>query len=226
MTSPTRSTRLTRVGLAVLGAAALLAASVVPTASAAPVDQRQAQLNAALALQPGGVQVSDNAVAWRGGEVVLVVPDAGTARAPEGLGSNVRSDRLTTPLMKGLAATSLATTGGAVTTAATTAAAAPALAAAVNGCPGGLFVTDYYCFYTDINFGGRRLQFTGNTRFDTAANWGFNNQVSSWVANDVDCTVTAFNAGDGTSRLWTEPENSRSSWVGNTNNDKLSSWTC
>jgi hypothetical protein len=54
---------------------------------------------------------------------------------------------------------------------------------AVNGCPSG-----WFCFYKDINFNGRKLQF-----FDCSldgvmqyfAIYGFGNQTSSWLVNDT-----------------------------------------
>ena len=54
---------------------------------------------------------------------------------------------------------------------------------AVNGCPSG-----WFCFYKDINFNGRKLQFSdcrldGVTQYLTT--YGFGNQTSSWVVNDT-----------------------------------------
>ena len=52
----------------------------------------------------------------------------------------------------------------------------PALVDA-HGCPSG-----WYCVYQDINWGGRRLQFSDCTRNDLG-NFGFRDQTSSWVNN-------------------------------------------
>lgn len=198
---------------------------VVPVGPVGPSFGPQVELEKAMALQPGGVQVSDNAVVWGDADVVLVVPDAGATRAPVGLGRNVRRHLLLTESLRSLDLTRAQVSGD------------PGAAAssdrvgvmATHGCPGGRLVKDYYCFYTDRDFNGRRLQFTGATRASDAADWGFNNQTSSWVSNDVDCTVRAYNAerpAEGAPGIWRQPENAVSTFVGNSNNDKMSYWTC
>jgi peptidase inhibitor family I36 len=185
-----------------------------PGPQARPPSSTQAALDAALDLRPGGVQVSDNAVSWDGGNVILVVPSPGQQVAPPGLGSGVREDTLSTPLLQ-----EEAEVGAQVQRRGT------ALRGSAGTCPGGYLQTDYYCFYVDRDYNGRRLQFTGNTSAEHASNYGFNNETSSWVSNDVDCYVQAYDTIHG-DRLWQEPENSTSSYVGNANNDKMSYWTC
>jgi len=168
-----------------------------------------------MALQPGGVQVSDNAVVWGNADAVLVVPDAGESVAPDGLGENVRAAKLTTRAMRRLDASS--------STAKLSAADDPDY----HGCPGGWAIKDYYCFYQYRGFGGRRMQFTGATSAGVAEEWGFNNGTSAWLSRDVDCTVYAYRhniAGSGW--MWKQPENSRSSWVGPSNDNAMSKWTC
>lgn len=157
-----------------------------------------------LKLQPGGVQVSDNAMAWEATGTVVVWPSPGERVAPKGLGSNVRRNAARRMGVEPLTDNSIQD---------------------VYGCPSGTFVKDYYCFYTDINFGGRRLQFTGATGSGSASNWGFDNQTTGWVNTDTDVRVHAYNTTTGSGWLWDEPENARVSYVGDTKNDLMSWWT-
>ena len=228
MTPPRRSTG--RAGIALLGLFALLlpaapAAADLPEragpTSGAPVARSgpQAELDRVLALQPGGTQVSDNAVVWGDGDVVLVVPDRGQAKAPAGLGANVRRHLLDTPALRSLDTTSVATKRGSSTVAGS------GQSLATHECPGGAFTKDYYCFYQYRNWGGRRVQFTGQTSEAHAADWGFNNGTTSWVSNDVDCEVKTYNTFEG-SLLWRQPENSVSAYVGSEHDNKMSWWTC
>ena len=76
--------------------AALVLLGGTATAAAPQAAGPQRDIDAYLGAHPGGVQVSDNAVAYRDGEVVIVFPDPGERRAPEGLGRNVRSTALAT----------------------------------------------------------------------------------------------------------------------------------
>lgn len=90
-----------------------------------------------------------------------------------------------------------------------------------HGCPSG-----WYCVYQDINWGGRRLQFSDCTRNDLS-NFGFRDQTSSWV-NNGSLTVQVKN--DLTLQpdpvLWTMPPQSLSSFVGAANNDKADYFQC
>lgn len=90
-----------------------------------------------LKLQPGGVQVSQNAMVWDSGATVVVFPSPGERAAPRGLGKKVRQATL-----RQIGAEFLAKDAGTQD---------------VYGCPSGIFKKDYFCFYTDANFGGRRL---------------------------------------------------------------------
>ncbi len=183
----------------------------------------QAELDRVMALQPGGIQVSDNAVVWGDGDVVLVVPSRGQAKAPAGLGTHVRRHLLDTPGLRSLDTTNVASARGAQ------AGAGSGQSFDTQDCPGGAFKKDYYCFYQYRDWGGRRVQFTGDTKAADAADWGFNNGTTSWVSNDVDCTVKAYNAerpSDMSNWMWKQPENSSSSYVGSDNDNKMSFWTC
>jgi len=193
------------VGVLLAGAAAPLTATAASDGLSGPLAGEMRQL---LELQPGGVQVSDNAMAWESTGTVVVWPSPGERVAPIGLGKNVRHDTA-----RRLGVEPLADYEGQ----------SDYSIQDVHGCPSGITVKDYYCFYTDINWGGRRLQFTGATRNGDASNWGFANQTTSWVNTDTDCQVFAYAPNVG---LWTEPENSVSSYVGNANNDRMTSWSC
>lgn len=205
-------------------AATLIAAMLThgPASNAQANESPQSQLDAIMALHPGGVQVSDNAVVWGDGDVVFVVPDAGSKVAARGLGSNIRADRVRTPALKALAKLGNGTTTG-TDTRESSGSAGP-LGAAWT-CPHGVGAKDYYCFYQYSNFNGRRVQFTGATSADYASNWGFNNGTTSWASWDVDWTVRAYDYAGGP-HLWTEVEKSSSSHVGSTNDNRLSYWTC
>lgn len=197
--------------VAVLSAvSALLAVAVSPLSAGAvgqPTGPLAAEMRQMLKLQPDGVQVSDNAMVWEAAGAVIVWPSPGELEAPNGLGSNVRH-----AAARNLGVDTLADMS-------------PDTVEDVHGCPSGVTVKDYYCFYVDSNFGGRRLQFTGATIGGNAESWGFNNQTSSWVNTDTDCEVTASDTSTG-GGLWREPEKSVSSYVGNVNNDKMSNWQC
>ncbi|WP_353356963.1 peptidase inhibitor family I36 protein [Intrasporangium sp. DVR] len=184
-------------------------AAAEPELRAAPSEIRsvltapgpQQEIDDYLREHPGGTQVSDNAVAYRDGDVVVVFPDPGDTRAPRGLGANVRG----TSLAMGLADDM------------------EAAAAAIAGCPYGT-LDRWYCFYTDSNFGGRRLQFL-NTCADHASDWGFNNTTSSWVNTNPNSRIVAWDYRGGDA-LWVEGSGiSYDAWVGPGDNDRMSYWT-
>ena len=193
--------------LAALATGAATAVMLAAPAVAAP-KSLQAQINEHIA-KYGGVQVSDNAIAWENGPT-LVFPDTakGEKKAPKGLGRNVRVEKAKAAGIQD--ATAFASPGGTTD---------------VEGCPGGYFKTDYYCFYTDKDFGGRRLQFA-STNTGYAVDWGFDNQTSSWVNNEgTGKRVHAWAGAPNGTFLWTEQYGSKASYVGDANNDRMSSWT-
>ncbi|QNE18197.1 hypothetical protein F1D05_10195 [Kribbella qitaiheensis] len=224
MNRPTR-----RVRAAAIGTASLLALAGIAfpsTASAQPLTPAPtagapiaagvtgpvaAEMTAMLKLNPGGIQVSDNAMVWPGGAGTTAVwPSPGQKFAPAGLGSNIRYD-----VLKSMGIDSVTSEFG-----------DEYGVEAVHGCPSGVTVKDYYCFYTDIAFGGRRLQFTGATSAANAGNpWSFDNQTSSWVNTDTNVIVGVCDGANQTGTiLWIEPENSAVSALSTSLNDKLSSW--
>lgn len=198
---PARST-LSRILLALAVAMPLMVSPVTtaPTALAADDDERrirlQDEMDAYLTTYPGGSQISDNALTYLDGEVVIVFPVPDSRVAPSGLGSNVRDTELARRVQAQVTSSS-----------------------SVYGCPGG----GWYCFYTDSNFGGRRLQFF-STCADFAADWGFNNSVSAWVNTNPYSQIVALDYSGGPI-LWVEGYGvSYDNWVGSTANDRMSYW--
>src|SRR5947209_7475635 len=51
-----------------------------------------------------------------------------------------------------------------------------AASASASSCPSG-----YLCLFQDANFGGRMLQFHDGGYWQNLTNYGFNDQMSSWV---------------------------------------------
>ncbi len=158
------------------------------------------EMSRMLELQPGGVQVSDNAMAWDGGETVVVWPSPGESNAPAGLGANVRSD-VASEL--GLA---------------TTAADAPA-AKSWQTCSAG-----YYCFYSGSNYSGTRLEFNTRCSGDVGA-WGFSDQASSWVSRNYNKVINAHDYKGGP-HLWSMSPGQRSSYVGAGADNRMSYFSC
>ena len=204
MKSSPMSRRIRRWSSVVVSLAASLI--IIPAdagaAPAGPTGPLAGQMVEILAQQPGGVQVSDNALAWEGGHMVVVLPASGERVAPTGLGSNPRVSEARSMGLEELVD--------------------PVGVQDVHGCPSGITVPDNYCFYDDLHFHGSRWQFSETCSSD-AANWGFASRTSSWVNTDTDKTI---HARDGLSILWNEPENSVSTYVGDHNNDRMKSWTC
>lgn len=205
-TKPSIVARVRRTAIAATAAIVVLAAGTAPATAAdtGPTGPLAAEMKALLELQPGGLQVSDNALMWSTGTAV-VWPSPGQEYAPTGIGANVRTEAL-----KELGVEDDVAGFGPTD---------------VQGCPSGWF-KDYYCFYPDQDFKGRRLQFTKDTRTGNADQWGFNNATSGWVNTDTGLVVIAY---DGPGRtgpiLWTELENRSSGRVSPTVDNRMSSWT-
>jgi hypothetical protein len=148
--------------------------------------------------------VSDNAVSYDSGEVLVVFPDTGAELAPNGLGGNVRGKA------RGLGLTE----------------SSGAQLRNVNGCPEGWTSnSSWYCFYDDAGFGGRRLQFKDTAR-GYMGNYGFENKTSSWVNTRGDWSFNTYasNSFAESSRMWFMGADSKSSYVGAKFNDKLKAW--
>lgn len=187
--------------------------TVTRQAAGAATGPLQARIDQVMHAHPGGRQISTNSIAWDNGRVVLTLPSPGSSRAPADTAAILGAAPGT---RSGSATPDLADTDW-------------------HGCPyanwfGG---NHYYCFYSDINFGGSRVQFLycGNVE-DNLTNYGFNDVTSSWVNTkglslSPGYTINVYrdvNAAGGS--LWQEPPATASSWVGSANNDQASSWTC
>lgn len=170
---------------------------------AAPSGPLAEEMEELLELQPGGVQVSDNAMAWDGGDTVVVWPDPGDQQAPAGLGSNVRDDAVKQLDLQGVLSSQEFSALGSYTS-----------------CPSG-----WYCFYGGSNYNGARYQFS-STCSSYASSWGFNNQTTSWVnRSGSNKIIYAYNYR-GSRLLWFEAHPSRDSYVGSSDNNRMSYWTC
>lgn len=168
-----------------------------------PLAEEMAQL---LHVRPGGVQVSENAMAWDGGGAIMVWPSPGEAAAPAGLGANVKDD-----VVQQMGLTDLASPD---------AASSEVMAmGSASTCPSG-----YYCFYTGTSFNGSRLQFS-STCSGSASSWGFNNSTSSWANRSSNKVVYAYDYRGG-AYLWTMSRGTSSSYVGAADNNRMSYWKC
>ncbi|SEF17715.1 peptidase inhibitor family I36 protein [Jiangella alba] len=165
------------------------------------------EMAAALEQNPGGIQLSDNAMAWDDGDVIAVWPSPGADAAPFGLGDAVRTDVVEALGITGLAqpfepfAGDMQARGSAST------------------CPSG-----YYCFYTASNFDGTRYQFS-STCSGYASSWGFDNTASSWVNRNSGRNYHAYDYVGG-ARLWTMTPGASDSYVGASADNRMSYWTC
>jgi hypothetical protein len=96
--------------------------------------------------------------------------------------------------------------------------------AASDSCPWS-FSARYTCFYSDIGFSGRRLQFA-DTYCSSAVNfgdWGFSNTISSWV-NNSSHTMSAYDGPNTTGALlWKQYGVGSSANVGSAANDRADS---
>jgi hypothetical protein len=188
------------------GAVVSVILSTSPAMAATGMSQvpLQAQIDKHMAEYPGGVQVSDNSISYGEGNAVLTFPRPGEKAAPAGLGTGVRTadaDRLeiNEPDAKNL-----------------------------SGCPSS-WRTKWYCFYEHRDFNGRRWQFK-DLNNDWATNWGFNDQTSSWVNTTSKRFYTYADGFASNGSYWTflwgmYPGDSKSSYVGDAFNDRMSYWT-
>lgn len=191
-----------------LAAVGIMGFALMPTAeaqAASASDTLQQEINQVLDATEGGVQISRNEIAWNDGDVIMAFPMPGEATAPA---SSPAAQRLQAEVA-GLPGTP---------------AEEPTVGlAASDNCPTQVFGNDWYCFYQNRDFGGRRLQW--NEKHDPTAvrfsDYGFANQTSSW-SNKGAKTITVFDGCKSgfSPTLWTEAAHSRSSYVGNSKNDK------
>jgi uncharacterized protein YidB (DUF937 family) len=154
----------------------------------------QEQIDAFLAEHPDATQTGDYEVSWNNDAVVMVWPNESTGKVKPAQSENGQGKQ----------------GEGEVGT------------LDVEGCPSGYTVRNYYCFYEHSNWNGRMLKFADCGYLQRLTDYGFGNQTSSWVnttGNSV--SVRDVNASTGSiTHLWTESSNSKSSYVGNANNDR------
>lgn len=196
--------------------------------NAQDVIEMQKRVDTELAGAPGGTQVSQYEVTWKNGGVVVALPAPGHRFAPPSSPAVLAGDA---------SAVNMPATA---TTAEKQAAAVMGLGVSViplgssSTCPYSAF-TKWYCWYTDSTFDGARFQFkdyycntvgTAN-KFINFADYGRDNQASSWV-NNTGWQIRVWDgAGTTGTHLWTEGTVSNSPHVGSLNNDKASSaMTC
>lgn len=209
----------------VTAAVALTTIGSTTAASAAPVSRSpleaivdneslpvQTRIDAQLKLAPGGTQVGPNEVSWNNGSLMISFPDAGAVAAPP----------MSAPALK---------TAGMLPagTAAQKSASVEAVAAAsIGGCPTVTFGNDWYCFYADANYGGRRLQWSdsypvsgGGIAFQ---DYGFQYQMSSWVNGGGKYIDVYYLSGPYVQplNLLTEPPHTSSSSMAPNQNDRAS----
>ena len=175
-----------------------LAGVGVNSAAAAPKQASvQAQIDSFLTKHKDAAQTGPDEVSWNDGAVVMTWPDPSTGKVrPAQAANNGKTDA-----------------GGEIGT------------MDVNGCPEGYTVRDAYCFYEHSNFAGRMLKFYDCGGQQYMGQYGFNDKTSSWV-NTINNTVIARDF-DGTRHvaMWYEQPRTKSSYVGNTYNDRLDAFT-
>ncbi|MFF2375079.1 peptidase inhibitor family I36 protein [Streptomyces xiamenensis] len=129
-------------------------------------EELQEQINEILNNTDGGVQISDNEIAWDGGEVIMSLPLPGQVEAPPSSPEAIRLQAQISgvPLAEVLEA-----------------AASNIELAASDSCPTEVFGNDWYCFYQHPHYEGRRLQWNArklNMVYFSA--YDFVNKTSSW----------------------------------------------
>ena len=187
-------------GLLRIGTAALAGALVCFTSAAAAAPKA---VNTAgdsivtvadqLNAAPGGTQIGPNEVAYDGGKVIVTLPSTDGAKGPSAVARNQST---------------------------------AARAGDVEGCPAGNPDNRWYCLYEHKDFKGRRVQWNYRHCSDDPiylVNYGFKNVASSWVNTSAMVVAARAYTGDGAGgsvQIWTEKPNTRSSYVGNANNDR------
>jgi hypothetical protein len=215
---------------AIAAVVALGAMGSVAPAGADEVSSTQQEINETLAATKGGVQISPYEIAWNGGEAVMAFPLPGETSAPpsseaaqklqtkvSGVPANTRE---TEPGMQPPAASKLARVATGV--AAANAQDSDVSIQAADTCPTQAFGNDWYCFYQDANFGGRRLQWNAAHKYPDDVvyfyDYAFNNMASSW-SNKGGKSIHVRGrkvAGDDTSCygwMWDEQAHERSAAV-------------
>ncbi|MFE7332967.1 peptidase inhibitor family I36 protein [Streptomyces sp. NPDC057565] len=188
--------------LQVLAMAGMLTFGITSTASATTEEILQEQIEQVLANTEGGVQISMNEIAWEGGEVIMSFPMPGEDQAPA---SSPAAQRLQAKVA-GESARPVEPVLDQET------------AEVTDNCPTQIFGNDWYCFYQNSNFGGRRLQWNATHRSPVYfSKYDFDNEVSSW-SNKGGKKITVYEDfwTSGPTWLWSEYAHSRDTYVGGT----------
>ncbi|MFJ6438289.1 peptidase inhibitor family I36 protein [Streptomyces sp. NPDC091416] len=171
------------------------------SANAESLTPLQQEINQVLASTEGGVQISQNEIAWEGGEAIMAFPLPGETQAP-----------ISSPAAQRLQAKVAGKTTGTVESEATQ---GDATILASDNCPTQVFGNDWYCFYQNTNFGGRRLQWNAaHTSRVYFSAYDFDNETSSW-SNKGGKTIRVYEDFwvNNPTHLWTEENHSSSSSV-------------
>jgi hypothetical protein len=172
----------------------LVGLGIASSAQAKDKPTTQEQIDAFLAEHPDATQSGDYEVAWNDGAVVMTWPDESTGKVKPAQSANGQGKK----------------DEGEVGT------------MDVEGCPSGWTTRNYYCFFEHSSFGGRMLQFADCGGVQFFSDYGFRNQTSSWV-NTTNNTIDVRDI-DLAVNLWREGPGTKSSYVGNTNNDRADSF--
>ncbi|MFE3250678.1 peptidase inhibitor family I36 protein [Streptomyces sp. NPDC059209] len=196
-----------------VGAIALCLTTLTQANAAEVPDELQREINDVLAKTEGGVQISQNEIAWNGGEAIMAFPLPGETHAPV---SSPAAQRLQAEVSELPLDT---TEPAAPEPVEPEELEEPVGTLATDSCPTQAFGNDWYCFYQYKDFGGRRLQWSASYASRIYfSDYDFENRTSSWsnkggltikaqgrteTGNDFSCRAT----------LWTENPHSRSSSV-------------
>ncbi|MEU3002615.1 peptidase inhibitor family I36 protein [Streptomyces sp. NPDC006995] len=186
----------------VLSGVLVLAMTSTAGAAVADPDPLQEEIEQVLARTQGGVQISRNEIAWDGGEVIMSFPDPGEAQAPV---SSAAAQRLQAKV-----------TGRSVGTVEPLQVSGGVSAQAADNCPTEIFGNDWYCFYQNSDFGGRRLQWNAAHKSPVYfSKYDFDNRTSSW-SNKGGKKITVYEDFwvNNPTKLWTEYAHSKDSYVG------------
>jgi hypothetical protein len=223
----------------------LLCLGTVGAASAAETpDTLQQQIDEVLAKTVGGVQISENEIAWENGSVIMAFPMPGEAEAPLSSPTAMRlMAKASAPAVMAPQAVDEAAQE-AIDAADEDSNDGPDSGVTASGsdssCPTQIIGNDWYCFYQYKNYGGRRLQFSEKYTMSNAPMfdaWDFENRTSSWSNKGgktiyvAGRTVTGSNYSchnyvDGKRPvLWQESDHSHSSSLGSLDNKADCFWT-
>ncbi|MFB8347908.1 peptidase inhibitor family I36 protein [Streptomyces niveus] len=196
--------------VSLFGAIALCLATLTQANAAEVTDELQQEINDVLAKTEGGVQISQNEIAWNGGEVIMAFPLPGETHAPV---SSSAAQRLQSKV-SGLPLDTVEDV--APEPVEPEEYEEPVGAMATDSCPTQTFGNDWYCFYQYKDFGGRRLQWSAAyNHYVYFSSYDFENRTSSWsnkggkVIGVYGRTVTGSDLSC-TNDLWYEQPHSRS----------------